>query len=108
MPWTTAFQTTTLVKGPTRFVLGASGHVAGVVNPPKKKKRSFWVDGTYGKGTESWFESATSVPGSWWRDWTDWLASRPDKMVSARTVLGTNRYQAIEPAPGRLCLEKAE
>ena len=108
VPWTTAFQTTTLIKGPIRFVLGASGHVAGVVNPPKKKKRNLWVDGTYGKGTEAWFESATSVPGSWWSDWTDWLASRPDKMVSARAVLGTNRYQAIEPAPGRYVLEKAE
>ena len=65
-PWKTTFTSTELVKGPMQFVLGASGHIAGVINPASKNKRNFWVNGELGQGPDHWLETAESIPGSWW------------------------------------------
>ena len=74
VPWQAAFESTQILKGKARFVLGASGHIAGVINPPAAKKRNHWVDGKLGGTAPQWLDSAKEVPGSWWSDWTDWLA----------------------------------
>ncbi|MGY6273629.1 PHA/PHB synthase family protein [Achromobacter denitrificans] len=108
VPWVSAYASTQLLRGPQRFVLGASGHIAGVVNPPAKKRRSYWVadaleqSGHHLPGDpNAWFAQAAEQPGSWWPDWAGWLAGHSGKQVKARTKLGNARHRPIEPAPGR-------
>src|SRR3546814_19422297 len=86
-----------------RFVLGASGHIAGVINPPAKGRRSYWShqEGDSLPGDPaSWLDSATEHPGSWWADWAAWLAGHAGPQVRARTKLGNAHYPALEAAPG--------
>ncbi|WP_018418118.1 MULTISPECIES: class I poly(R)-hydroxyalkanoic acid synthase [Paraburkholderia] len=105
VPWQTAYASAPLLTGPLKFVLGASGHIAGVINPPAKKKRSFWKLDTDAKtlpeSADDWFDAATEVPGSWWPEWTDWLDQYGGKKVKARANLGSDEFPVIEPAPGR-------
>lgn len=108
VPWVSAYASTQLLRGPQRFVLGASGHIAGVVNPPAKKRRSYWVaDNLGGAGRplpgdpNAWLAQAQEKPGSWWPDWAAWLAGHAGKQVKARAKSGNARYRPIEPAPGR-------
>jgi len=109
VPWEGAYRNTQVLKGKTRFVLGASGHIAGVINPPAKGKRSHWI-GTSAKlpaDAKAWFGAATEHPGSWWTDWCDWLAGHAGKQVAAPKAPGNRTYKAIEPAPGRYVKQKA-
>ncbi|MGH1358422.1 MAG: class I poly(R)-hydroxyalkanoic acid synthase [Burkholderiaceae bacterium] len=106
VPWKSAFASTNLLTGDLRFVLGASGHIAGVINPPAKNKRNYWVNDSIGPEADDWFESATEVAGSWWPDWCQWLETFRDGSVSAR-VEGGSGYRVIEPAPGSYVKEKA-
>lgn len=106
VPWQTAYESTHLLGGESTFVLGASGHIAGVVNPPSKNKRNYWVDGTTGGNAEQWLTTAKSVPGSWWTHWSGWLASHRGRQVPARGILGNNNYAVIEAAPGRYVKER--
>lgn len=100
-PWMSTFINTELMSGPIEFVLGASGHIAGVINPPYKNKRNYWMEGELGKGATHWLETAKSVPGSWWPHWSEWLKKRGGAEIPAPTTLGNATYTAIEPAPGR-------
>ncbi len=101
VPWKAAYRTTQLVGGKSQFVLGASGHVAGVINPASKNKRSYWTGGKQGDDAEAWLASAEAVPGSWWTHWMKWLKPQAGKPVPARTRLGNARLKPIESAPGR-------
>jgi polyhydroxyalkanoate synthase len=101
VPWRTAFATTDLLAGDTTFILGASGHIAGVINPPQKNKRNYWTGGSRKGDADAWLASAASEPGSWWPDWSSWLARHAGKRVAARKTLGNKRHPVIEPAPGR-------
>lgn len=101
VPWKGAYQSTKLVGGKTQFVLGASGHIAGVINPASKNRRSYWTDGKLDDGPEAWLASATSQPGSWWTHWSNWLQSHAGKQIAARKKLGNAKFNPIEPAPGR-------
>jgi polyhydroxyalkanoate synthase subunit PhaC len=101
VPWHAAYRSTQLLGGKTRFVLGASGHIAGVINPAAKNKRSYWVDGSLGDGADKWLASAQAMPGSWWTHWMKWLKVHAGKPVPARKRLGNAKYKPIEPAPGR-------
>jgi polyhydroxyalkanoate synthase len=107
VPWKTAYASTQILKGKLTFVLAASGHIAGVINPAARDKRNYWSDGTPGADAEAWLAGATSRPGSWWKHWSAWLASRAGKMVAARTNLGGAGYTEIEEAPGRYVRQKA-
>ena len=89
------------------FVLAASGHVAGVINPASKNKRHFWQGGELGKGDEHWLKTATEVPGSWWSHWDEWLKAQGGKMIDAPTELGNEKYAELEPAPGSFVLAKS-
>jgi polyhydroxyalkanoate synthase len=100
VPWRSAYRTTQLVGGTSQFVLGASGHIAGVINPARKNKRSYWIDGTQGDDANQWLSSARSVPGSWWTHWMEWLKPHAGDPVPARTRLGDAKHKPIEPAPG--------
>jgi polyhydroxyalkanoate synthase len=108
VPWRTAYASTQILSGESTFVLGASGHIAGVINPPAKQKRNYWAGGTAGPDAEKWMSTAESIRGSWWPAWTGWLAQHAGPKVPARAALGTDSYRAIEPAPGRYVKVKAE
>ena len=107
VPWTAAYASVPLIKGPRTFVLGASGHIAGVINPPAKGKRSHWVNKKLPAQAEAWFEGATEHPGSWWPAWADWLKPHGGKLVNAPKAPGNPKFKAIEPAPGRYVKAKA-
>ena len=111
VPWDAAYRSTQVLagKGKKRFVLGASGHIAGVINPPAKKKRSHWVGGTAALpvGAQDWLDKAREQPGSWWTDWAQWLASQAGRQIPAPKSAGNRRHPAIEPAPGRYVKQKA-
>ena len=111
VPWTAAYASVPLIAGKRKFVLGASGHIAGVINPPAKGKRSYWTnDGTNGKlpaSAEAWMAGATEHPGSWWTTWAGWLKPLGGKLVNAPKTAGSAKFKAIEPAPGRYVKAKA-
>ena len=107
VPWKSAYLSRGLLGGDTTFVLGASGHIAGVINPPTKNKRSHWLGDSATANADEWFEAATEVKGSWWPVWAKWLASHNGGEVAARAKLGSKAYPPGEPAPGRYVKEKA-
>jgi polyhydroxyalkanoate synthase len=100
VPWRTAYETTQLINGDKRFVLGASGHVAGVINPASKNKRSYWTGESVPASADGWLSNAAEKPGSWWNDWSEWLARRGGGRIKARLQLGTAEFKPLEPAPG--------
>jgi polyhydroxyalkanoate synthase len=105
-----AYASTQLLPGKKRFVMGASGHIAGVINPPAKKKRSHWIreDGKFPKTQAEWLAGATEHPGSWWTDWAQWLKGHAGKQIPAPKTYGNGKaYKAIEPAPGRYVKARA-
>jgi len=97
-----AYASTQVLPGKKRFVMGASGHIAGVINPPAKKKRSHWIrdDGKFPKTQAAWQEGAVEHPGSWWTDWDLWLKSQAGKQVAAPKSYGRGKYKAQMAAPG--------
>ena len=105
-PWTQVFQINRFVKGPVRFVLSTSGHIAGVVNPPlDPPKRSFWAGDSDGsQEPETWQEGLEQRPGSWWDDWSGWLSERCGKMIPP-PKMGSSKYKPMEDAPGTYVLE---
>jgi len=102
-----AYASTQVLKGPKRFVMGASGHIAGVINPPAKKKRSYWTSDKLTPTHDTWLAGATEHPGSWWSDWSAWLKRQAGKQIAAPKTYGSRKYKAIEPAPGRYVKVKA-
>jgi polyhydroxyalkanoate synthase len=106
VPWRTAYASTRLLGGRMEFVLSASGHIAGVINPASKNRRNFWLNAQLEPDPERWLAAATPRPGSWWKHWGDWLAAFGGRDVPARSDPGSARYREIEPAPGRYVKEK--
>ena len=106
VPWQSAYQSTGILGGNIRFVLGASGHIAGVINPASKNKRSYWVNDDVKTDAETWLTAATEMKGSWWSDWATWLKQHSGEQRAARKI-GTAKHKAIEPAPGRYVRERA-
>ncbi len=120
VPWMSAFGSMHILNPgkpkANRFVLGASGHIAGVINPAAKGKRSYWVNDAplkAGKAAKpldagQWLAGATEQPGSWWPQWAQFLAEHGGKDVKASSKLGNARYQPLEAAPGRYVKVKAD
>ncbi|WP_249931150.1 class I poly(R)-hydroxyalkanoic acid synthase [Ramlibacter sp. 2FC] len=105
-----AYASTQVLPGPKRFVMGASGHIAGVINPPAANKRSHWIreDGQLPSSVDDWVAGAEELPGSWWTDWSDWLRGQAGKQIAVPKTYGKKgKYQAIEPAPGRYVKARA-
>jgi polyhydroxyalkanoate synthase len=114
VPWKAAYASARLLPGTgradgVRFVLGASGHIAGSINPPSKNKRSYWTGagGKFPPDPDDWLGSAVEQPGSWWTDWAQWLAKFGGAQKPAPKGFGNAKYKVIEPAPGRYVQEKA-
>jgi polyhydroxyalkanoate synthase len=106
VPWRTAYASTQLLPHETTFVLGASGHIAGVINPASKNKRNHWVAGAAGPDPDRWLQTAREVPGSWWPEWSNWLREQAGAEVPAPETVGSRKYPRIEAAPGRYVTEK--
>ena len=104
-----AYASTQVLPGKKRFVQGASGHIAGVINPPAKNKRSHWIraDGKLPKTHAEWLAGAKEHPGSWWTDWSTWLKSHAGKQIAAPKTYGKGKYKATMPAPGSYVKVKA-
>jgi polyhydroxyalkanoate synthase subunit PhaC len=98
-PWRSTYAGTKLMSGPVQFVLGASGHVAGVINPPSTNKYGYWTNEKLSADPETWLKSATYHEGSWWPDWGRWIAAFSDGKVPARQP-GSGKLPSIEEAPG--------
>ncbi|HEX4764062.1 MAG TPA: class I poly(R)-hydroxyalkanoic acid synthase [Usitatibacter sp.] len=107
VPWKGGYESARTLGGKVKFVLGASGHIAGTINPASKNKRSYWVNGEVGADADQWFAQAKEIPGSWWPEWMKWLKPHAGKMVPARKKLGGGLRKPIEPAPGRYARERA-
>jgi polyhydroxyalkanoate synthase len=102
VPWRSAYRTLAhLGSADKTFVLGASGHIAGVINPPAKKRRSHWVGAPYPHDPDAWLSSSTEVPGSWWPAWSEWLGRHGGGKRKPPAKQGSAKYKPIEPAPGR-------
>ena len=104
-PWRSVYTMTQNFGGKVQFVLGHSGHIAGIVNPPEKKKGFWWGNTQTPADTNAWFTAAQKHEGSWWSDWYPWLAQRSGDKVDARQP-GNEKYPAQEPAPGTYVLAK--
>ena len=105
-PWKGTYGATKYLEGPVRFVLTASGHIAGVVNPPAANKYNFWTNDKLPREPDAWFEGAKQSPGSWWSDWVKWIAQYGGKKVPARQP-GGGKLKPIEDAPGSYVKVKA-
>ena len=102
VPWRSAYRTLGLLGGMDKtFVLGASGHIAGVVNPAKKNKRSYWAGEPYPRDAEEWLALSKETPGSWWPVWTEWLSRHRGGEREAPRAAGSAQYRPVESAPGR-------
>jgi polyhydroxyalkanoate synthase len=104
-----AYASTQVFPGKKRFVMGASGHIAGVINPPAANKRCYWTgsEASFPKDVNQWMGKAKEHAGSWWGDWSSWLKTHAGKQIAAPKTYGKGKYKAIENAPGRYVKERA-
>jgi polyhydroxyalkanoate synthase len=107
VPWRAAYRSIAALGGDTVFTLGAAGHIAGVINPPSAKRRSYWVAEAHPAQPEDWLAAAREHAGSWWPRWSEWLERFRGGLREAPARTGSARHPAIEPAPGRYVKEKA-
>jgi polyhydroxyalkanoate synthase len=107
-PWTSTYEGMMLLGGDKTFVLSASGHVAGIVNPPAAKKYHYWVNPHLDdrEHAEDWLAKAKQHDGSWWNHWAEWIKNTAGTQVTARKI-GGGKLGIIEPAPGRYVMKKA-
>lgn len=94
VPWRSAYRTTQLTGGESRFSLTSGGHIAGLVNPPGKAKARYWAQDGVPSDADTWLAGAEERQGSWWEDWAAWAAARSGELVSPPEL------PAGEPAPG--------
>jgi polyhydroxyalkanoate synthase len=105
-PWQSCYRSTQLLGGTTRFVLSTSGHIASMVNPPSNPKATFQAAPDTPADPRDWLRAAQTVPGSWWPDYSSWLAERSGGRRKRRTVLGGKSFRPIQPAPGSYVLDR--
>jgi poly[(R)-3-hydroxyalkanoate] polymerase subunit PhaC len=98
-PWKSCYAGARLFKSPVRFVLGGSGHIAGIINPPSANKYGYWTNEALPETPEAWLAGASQHGGSWWADWAQWAAQHAGEKVPAR-VPGKGALPVIEDAPG--------
>jgi polyhydroxyalkanoate synthase len=108
VPWVSAYRTLGLLGGESEFVLGASGHIAGVINPESKKRRSHWIGSApHPHEPQRWLAGAAEQPGSWWPRWSQWLSRHAGGEREAPRACGNPQFRPIEPAPGRYVKQRA-
>jgi polyhydroxyalkanoate synthase len=106
-PWKSTYRGTQILSGQNRFTLAASGHIAGVINPPAAQKYCFWVNPKTPENPDEWLAGSSEKKGSWWPDWDAWVKKLSGgEMVPARTP-GSGKLKAIDDAPGPYVAMKA-
>ena len=95
-PWQATYKGAKYLGGPVRFVLGGSGHIAGIVNPPAAKKYHYFTNDALPETPEEWFRGARQIPGSWWEDWQSWI----DRQSGGEKVPARTPQDPLEDAPG--------
>jgi polyhydroxyalkanoate synthase len=108
-PWRSVYAMTQAFGGPVTFRLGASGHIAGIISPPAKKKAAWWgadPDSATPPSADAWLAATPKHEGSWWPDWQTWLAERSPERTAAPDALGSPRYPPLADAPGTYVLER--
>ena len=110
-PWKSTYLGTALFSGPVRFVLGGSGHIAGIVNPPSAGKYGYWTheekpgEKRGGKkkllpaNADDWLSTAKNHEGSWWSDWQTWITQLNNEKVPARDP-AKGKLKVLDDAPG--------
>jgi polyhydroxyalkanoate synthase len=98
-PWKSTYAGAQLFAGKVRFVLGGSGHIAGIINPPAANKYGYWINDKLADTPQAWLADATQHPGSWWNDWAQWVEQYAGEKVAAREP-GKGKLRALEDAPG--------
>jgi polyhydroxyalkanoate synthase len=106
-PWRSTYEMTKRFRGAKRFVLGGSGHVAGIVNPPANGRYGYWINPALPAEADAWLAGAAEQPGSWWSDWSEWLAGHGGAKVAAR-VPGAGGLKALGDAPGTYARVRAD
>ena len=101
-PAESVWKITEHLRGPIKFMLAGSGHIAGVVNPPSMQKYQYWTNDGQPESLDDFIATATETKGSWWPDWLGWLKAHGDKQVPATgaRIPGGGKLKALEPAPG--------
>jgi polyhydroxyalkanoate synthase len=99
-PWQSCYRSSHLLGGQTRFILSTSGHIASMVNPPDNAKATFQINEVNPTDAKQWLQSATTIEGSWWPDYVDWLNERTGDAKPAPVSLGGGGLVALESAPG--------
>ena len=107
VPWRSGYRTVGLLGGDPTFVLGASGHIAGVINPASKNRRNYWTNELLTDDPDDWLARAESHPGSWWPHWAKWLAEHGGARHPAPTSAGNTRHRPLAAAPGAYVTEHA-
>ncbi len=105
-PWKTVYRGVHLHSGQIKFILGGSGHIAGIINPPHKNKYCYWTSTKTPENPEEWLEGAKCSDGSWWPEWNRWLVRRAGAKVPARQP-GDGKLEPLMDAPGSYVMEKA-
>jgi polyhydroxyalkanoate synthase subunit PhaC len=108
VPWRSGYRATALFDGDVTFVLGASGHIAGVINPPDKERRHYWTNDLVTDDPDDWLARTQRHPGSWWPHWAAWLERHGGAWKVAPRTPGSAAFPALAPAPGRYVLEAAD
>ena len=106
-PWKTTYAGTSILGGPSRFVLSGSGHIAGMINPPAAKKYGYWTNEKHAATPDEWFDGAKQHDGSWWADWQSWVAERAGREVAPR-IPGKGKLKALADAPGTYVRVRAD
>jgi polyhydroxyalkanoate synthase len=99
-PWKSVYKGARVLGGKVRFVLGGSGHIAGIVNPPSAKKYCYWINPELAENPDAWLETAQRHEGSWWNDWQSWMDKNNGGVKVAARVPGDGKLKVIEDAPG--------
>ena len=105
VPWRSGYRSTELLGGDATFVLGASGHIAGVINPPEKARRNFWTNELITDDPDEWLLRAERHPGSWWPHWAAWLETHAGAAKPAPRTAGSKAFPPLDEAPGRYVRE---
>jgi polyhydroxyalkanoate synthase len=105
VPWRGAFQIRQMLGGPVRFILGESGHIAGIINHPAKNKRGYWTNDSDTADPDEWLAGATKHMGSWWVDWVPWLEEQSGDLIEPPSI-GSSEFPPIMDAPGTYVLER--
>ena len=105
-PWKSTYSATQIYAGPVKFVLSASGHIAGIINPPAANKYCYWTNDKKPEKPDEWFDGSQVHDGSWWGDWQDWVTSHAGPQVKKR-IPGDGKLKPIEDAPGSYVLVRS-